>query len=91
MSNKSIGGYVIVDATGFDPSEESAQTVPGIYEQITNAISSKKPILVVNLGNDTVTISPTPATAFWTQELIMLEISQDSFSIGADDTVAKLL
>lgn len=90
MSNKSIGGYVIVDATGFDPAEDGEQTVPGIYAQIINAISSKKPILLTNVISDTIPFSPEFASVLSTQEVTMLEFSVGSFSISADDTVTKL-
>jgi len=45
MSNKSIGGYVLVDVTGFEVPGEQVQNVPGIYAQLKNALASKKPIL----------------------------------------------
>lgn len=51
-------GYAVVDATGYDYSSESSQTVAGLYNQCDKAYKSNKPILLVGWDYNDVPISP---------------------------------
>ena len=49
MANLSYG-IAVVDATGYDYSSSSSQTVTGLYAQIDKAYKSKKTYSVVWVG-----------------------------------------
>lgn len=63
MSNKSIGGYVIVDATGLDVSSTSAKTITGIYNRLLSAISTGKPIMLTGMVKGSAAVSPAYVSA----------------------------
>lgn len=58
MSNKFIGGYVLVDCGGLNLLSESSQTITGLYKQCQDALATKKPILAVNCNWGTIPVSP---------------------------------
>lgn len=51
-------GFAVVDATGYDYSSSSSQTVTGLYKQLDTAYKSNKPIILFGWDyNDTI-LSP---------------------------------
>ena len=42
------GGYFLADCTGLDLTEDSAQSISGIWDQAVNALKSDKPIMAYN-------------------------------------------
>ncbi len=57
MANLSYG-IAVVDATGYDYSSSSSQTVSGLYQQIDKAYKSDKPILLFGWDYNDVILSP---------------------------------
>lgn len=53
------GGYSMVNCTGVDLGDLG--TVPGLYDQIKAAISTKKPIMLYGLVNGLQEFTPVPA------------------------------
>ena len=54
-----IGGYKLIDCTGVDLLEDSAQTVSGIYAKVAEAYKTGKPIIACNLSwGEVGTMSP---------------------------------
>ena len=51
-------GIAVVDATGYDYSSSSAQTVAGLYAQVDKAYKSGKPILLFGWDYNNVPLSP---------------------------------
>lgn len=58
MSNKNIGGYILVDCGGLNLLAESSQTISGFYKQCKEALATKKPIFAVNCKWGDISISP---------------------------------
>lgn len=99
MSNKCIGGYVIVDATGLDVSDTETQTISGLYAQLEAALSSKKPIVLVGMVNGDSEVSPTYVSAIMGKDdtitlsgfaLVVTnddEVTPESDESGSDDEV----
>lgn len=53
-------GFATIDATGFDFSSESAQTIVGSYKQCDDAYNSGMPVILYGWDYNSVPISPTP-------------------------------
>lgn len=53
------GGYAIIDATGLDLN--NLGTVPGLYNQIKNAVDNDKPMIFHGVKNSTQAFSPITA------------------------------
>lgn len=51
-------GIAVVDATGYDYSSSSSQTVAGLYAQLDKAYKSGKPILLFGWDYNDVPLSP---------------------------------
>lgn len=51
-------GYASVDATGYDYSSNSSQTVTGLYNQVDKAYKSGMPILLYGWDYNDVPLSP---------------------------------
>lgn len=51
-------GMAVVDATGYDYSSASSQTVTGLYAQIDKAYKSGKPVLLFGWDYNDVPLSP---------------------------------
>ena len=51
-------GIAVVDATGYDYSSSSSQTVTGLYAQIDKAYKSGKPILMFGWDYNDTPLSP---------------------------------
>lgn len=51
-------GIAVVDATGYDYSSDSSQTVSGLYAQIDTAYKSGKPVLLFGWDYNDVPLSP---------------------------------
>ena len=51
-------GIAVVDATGYDYSSSSSQTVSGLYAQTDKAYKSGKPILLYGWDYNDVPLSP---------------------------------
>lgn len=73
-------GCATVDATGFDFSSQSSQTVAGLWEQIDRAYKSGMPILLHGWDYNDVPISPT-----W----VYVVPSSTSYIINDDFTVTN--
>ena len=53
------GGYFLLDCTGLDLTEDSAQTISGSWQNAVNALKSNKPIIAHNCVYGTgVKVSP---------------------------------
>lgn len=52
------GGYFMVDATGYDYSDSTKQTVTGLYNQCVKAYNSGKPIILYGWNYNDIIISP---------------------------------
>lgn len=53
-------GFATIDATGFDFSSESAQTIVGSYKQCDDAYKSGMSVILYGWDYNSVPISPTP-------------------------------
>lgn len=73
-------GYATVDATGFDFSSESSQTIQGLWAQTDRAYKSGMPILLYGWDYNDVPISPT-----W----VYVVPSSTSYIINGDFTVSN--
>ena len=73
-------GYATVDATGFDFSSQSSQTVSGLWKQVDKAYKSGMPILLYGWDYNDVLISPT-----W----VYVVPSSTSYIINDDFTVTN--
>ena len=51
-------GIAVVDATGYDYSSSSSQTVTGLYAQVDKAYKSGKPIMLFGWDYNDVPLSP---------------------------------
>lgn len=51
-------GYAVVDATGYDYSDSSSQTVQGLYAQCAAAYDSTMPVLMHGWDYNGVELSP---------------------------------
>lgn len=51
-------GAAVIDATGYDYSSSSSQTVRGLYAQVDEAYKSGKPILLFGWDYNDVPLSP---------------------------------
>ena len=51
-------GYACVDATGYDYSSSSSQTITGLYNQVDKAYKSGMPILLYGWDYNDVLLSP---------------------------------
>lgn len=80
------GGYVLVNAVGVDLNEASA-TVAGIYNKFVNAIGTGKLIIVQNIVNDDVSLSPAAIVATVESGVVSFAIGGATVSITAEDAV----
>ena len=80
------GGYVLVNAVGVDLNEASA-TVDGIYNKFVNAIGTGKLIIVQNIVNDDVSLSPAAIVATVASGVVSFAIGGATVSITAEDAV----
>ena len=80
------GGYVLVNAVGVDLNEASA-TVAGIYNKFVNAIGTGKLIIVQNIVNDDVSLSPAAIVATFESGVVSFAIGGATVSITAKDAV----
>lgn len=55
---KDMSGIAVVDATGYDYSSSSSQTVTGLYAQLDTAYKSKKVILLTGWDYNDTPLSP---------------------------------
>ena len=53
------GGYALIDCTGLDLNELG--TVTGLYQQVKNAVENSKPMVLVDVVNNTQKFSPITA------------------------------
>lgn len=81
-------GYIMVDATGLDVSNDEAQKVPGLYQKLIDARVTGKAVMLTGAVNGDSEISP----AFVT--VTVTEGAGETFTLGAftavvesDDTV----
>ena len=81
------GGYVLVNATGVDLNTASA-TVNGIYAKFINAISTGKLIIVQNVVNDDLALSPVPLFAVVHSGAVEFSIGGYLVSISNEDAVS---
>lgn len=81
------GGYVLVNATGVDLNEASA-TVNGIYAKFINAIGTGKLIIVQNIVNDDLVLTPVPLFAVVDSGAVEFSIGGYSVSISDEDAVS---
>lgn len=51
-------GYFMVDASGYDYSVTTSQTIAGLYAQCQKAYASGKPVILYNWEYDDVVMSP---------------------------------
>lgn len=51
-------GIAVVDATGYDYSSSSSQTVTGLWNQVDKAYKSRKPILMCGWDYNDTPLSP---------------------------------
>lgn len=55
------GGYVMIDCTGLDLTDESKQTISGIYDKVETAYKTGKPVYANNCNWGTgLVMSPIP-------------------------------
>ena len=80
------GGYVLVNAVGVDLNEASA-TVAGIYNKFVNAIGTGKLIIVQNIVNDDVSLSPAAIVVTVESGVVSFAIGGATVSITAKDAV----
>lgn len=80
------GGYVLVNATGVDLNKASA-TVNGIYAKFINAIGTGKLIIVQNVVNDDLALSPVPLFAVVDSGAVEFSIGGYAVSISNEDAV----
>lgn len=81
------GGYVLVNAIGVDLSSESSTTINGIYNKFVNAIGTGKLIIVQNIVNDDVSLSPAAIVATVSSGVVSFAVEGATVSITAEDAV----
>lgn len=81
------GGYVLVNATGVDLNKASA-TVNGIYAKFINAIGTGKLIIVQNIVNDDLALTPVPLFAVVDSGAVKFSIGGYLVSISDEDAVS---
>lgn len=81
------GGYVLVNAIGVDLSSESSTTINGIYNKFVNAIGTGKLIIVQNIVNDDVSLSPAAIVATVSSGAVSFAVEGATVSITAEDAV----
>ena len=55
-------GYYMMDCTGIDLDDATAQTVAGIYAKAERALASGKPVILTGLVDDDLILGPVHAT-----------------------------
>jgi len=82
-------GYVLVDSTGLDISESSAQTVDGLYAKLKTAHDIGKMVILTNVKNGENPVSPFPAML---EEGVGITITLGDFSavVTTDDEVTPV-
>lgn len=80
------GGYVLVNAIGVDLNKASA-TVAGIYNKFVNAIGTGKLIIVQNIVNDDVSLSPAAIVATVASGVVSFTVEGATVAITAEDAV----
>lgn len=53
-------GYIMIDCKGFDLLSESAVTIDGLYDRLTEAMKTDKVVIAHNLERDGKKTSPCP-------------------------------
>lgn len=82
------GGYVMVDCTGIDLG--NLGTVPGLYNQVKNAVKTGKPIVLNGIVNAKQAF--TPITAYGGEESstsVFLSFFPVTLHISSSDVVTK--
>lgn len=87
MSNTLSYGTAVVDATGYDYSSASSQTVSGLYAQIDKAYKSGKPILLFGWDYNDVLLSP---TYVYVMPSLNAYIVDGKISVSSADVVTRL-
>ena len=80
-------GLAVVDATGYDYSKSTSQTVTGLYNQIDIAYKSNKPILLYGWNYDGTTLSP---MMVYVMPLTNAYIIDGKISVSNTDAVVPL-
>lgn len=85
------GGYINIDASGLHILVESAQTVTGLYEQLSHAMEINKPIFLCNVtaeDQDTSKVSPIYVTCYLMKNTnIICETSAKEIVVIKNDQV----
>lgn len=82
------GGYIMLDFAGVDLAAEEEVTISGIYNKVKEAYESNKLILLYNVKNDDVIVSPIPVFASSVEAGgYIANVSTISIAIDEDDGV----
>lgn len=80
------GGYALIDCTGLDLN--NLGTVNGLYAQVKAAVDNDKPILLVNVKNNTQKFSPIPAFGGIEQAGVFVSFVPVTLHITSSDVVS---
>lgn len=83
-------GYVLVDSTGLDISDSSAQTVDGLYTSLKTAYHTGKMVILTNAKNGATPLSPCPAVLAEASESMTVTLITFSAVVTADDEVTPV-
>lgn len=80
-------GYILIDLSGIDLAAESAATVAGTHAELSEAISTNKPIIVEGLVNGTTVISPVSVLVYTDTNGIEVEFNTTKITVSSADSV----
>lgn len=92
MAKASVGGYVLVDATGLDESTitTSGTKIDGIFTKFYAALNTGKPVIVENVINGDSEYSPFEVTISGDSLAVQVALGSKVVQIAADDNVTDL-
>ena len=80
------GGYALVDCTGVDLGDLG--TVNGLYSKLDSAIKSGKFILLANVVNGDITLSPIPSFGGYDDDGIFMSFESVTIHVTSSDVVS---
>ena len=85
------GGYCLIDCAGLDLTEETTQTIPGLFKRMKEAIATGKPLIAENCVWGANSDAPLTPIAFfaqvWNSALIVGTASILNITVTNEDVV----
>lgn len=83
-----IGGYTLVDGTGAVLS--TGGTVTGLYKKLTDAIATKKPVILEHVKYATVEYTPFNVVLTPDTGIVYLDTPMGAYSVTSADVLAAV-